>query len=191
MHPVERCAIPMRGHQILRPGPGFQRQVGGVAIIGVEHHMTGLGHGLHQVEQGQRPHPRPTIIIARPGGDAVDIIQPFRLRQGLKRRPIEDQPVRHQPIHPQPPFVAANGGLHAQIQHREIGHQSLPRWQAGFRVGMRASQQAPFAGPFLLPGHQLLPAGGDGVCCDIVHGLLRHAGLGVQRPIRGAQWARH
>ena len=134
--------------------------------------MAGLGHGLHQVQQRQRPHPRPAIIIARPGGDAVNIIQPFRLRQGLKRRPIKDQPVRHQPIHPQPPFVAANGGLHAQIQHRKIGHQTLPRRQAGFGVGMHAGQQPALPGPFLLLRHQFLPAGGDGVCCDIVHGLL-------------------
>jgi len=54
-------------------GEIFQREVGGVAVMGMQHDVTRLAARPAGIEKVAGRKPLPLVVVARPGGDAMDV----------------------------------------------------------------------------------------------------------------------
>lgn len=61
------------GKQRILGGKIFQREVGGVAVMGMQRYEAGILAGLADREQLARRETFPLVVVARPGGDAMDV----------------------------------------------------------------------------------------------------------------------
>ena len=77
------------GEQGVLGGKILQRQVGGVAVMGMQHHEARLLARPAGVKQIAGRKPLPLIVVARPGRDAMDVGQELRLRLRGELREIQ------------------------------------------------------------------------------------------------------
>jgi hypothetical protein len=77
---LQRHARPAMHEQGVFRGKIFQRQIGGVTVMGIQHDMAGFIARLARIEQIAGRQPLPLIVVARPGGHAMDVGDQFGLR---------------------------------------------------------------------------------------------------------------
>ena len=65
------------GEQGVFGGEIFQREIGGVAVMGMQHDEARFLARLAGIEQIAGRKPFPLIVVARPGGDAMDVGDEF------------------------------------------------------------------------------------------------------------------
>ncbi len=97
----------MREQGVFR-GKIFQREVCGVAVVGMQHHEPGFIARLagHQKIVGREP--LPLIVVARPGGDAMDVGGEFCLRLCEKLRKIPEDRLLDRAVDIEPPALLRN-----------------------------------------------------------------------------------
>jgi hypothetical protein len=153
---LERCARPAMREQRVLAGKIFQREVGGIAVMGMQHHEARFIARLagHQKIVGREPFP--LIIIARPGGDAVDVGGEFCLRLPGELREIPENRFFHRAVDVEPPAFPRNLRRQAEIEDGPIPGQMLSRRQA-LLLGPRgfSGEEFALARPALLAARQL------------------------------------
>ena len=88
----ERDAVVRDGeHRVIVGADVGQRDVGGVAAVAVEHHRVGFGQHLELVEEAAEQHALPSVVVARPVGDAVDVVVRFSRAERGELLVVEDQ----------------------------------------------------------------------------------------------------
>src|SRR5690349_1539565 len=89
-------------------GEILQREVCGVAVIGMQHDETCISARLASLQQLPRRQPRPLIVVARPGGDAMNVRDDFRLRLRVKLTEIPEYGIVDRTVDIEPPTLARN-----------------------------------------------------------------------------------
>ena len=77
---LQRLARPAVREQGVLGGEILQREIGGVAVMGMQHHEPRLVARLAGHQQIAGGEPFPLVVVARPGGDAMDVGDELRLR---------------------------------------------------------------------------------------------------------------
>jgi hypothetical protein len=159
MLPLEGCARPGVGEQVLRPREIGHCQVRRVAVVAGQRDEARLVlHPRHLEQRGDRD-ALPQVVVAAPLRDAVDVVDALDLRQGAECVEREPHRRRDQPLDAQAPIGRRHRRLHAEIEHGKVLHQPLAgRQPIALRRRGGARQQAPFARPLLLGRDQLVLA---------------------------------
>ena len=147
---LQRHARPAVHEQGVFGGKVIQRQIGGVAVMAMQHDVAGLQARLAGVEEIARRQPLPLIVIARPGGHAMDVGDAFGLRLRGELCEVPEDRMFDRAVDVEPPAVAGNLRRHAEIEHRPVPGEVLSGRQALlFRPGGLAGEEAALARPAL------------------------------------------
>src|SRR3954447_24775613 len=147
---------PAMGEQCILGCKVVQREVGGVAVMGMQHDEARILARLAGREQLARSEPLPLIVVARPGRDAVDVGGEPRLLLGGELGKGPEHGGLDCAVDVEPPALARNWRHDAEIEHRPVFCQMLAGRQALiFRARDLAGQKAAFARPFFLRARQL------------------------------------
>jgi hypothetical protein len=144
------------GEQGVLGGKIFQRKVGGVAVVRMQHHEPGLfaRPAGHQQVAGRKS--LPLIVVARPRRDAVNVGEELGLRLRGELRKIPENRIFYRAIDVEPPALARDVRRQAEIEHRPVACEVLPWRQARvFGAGDLAGEEAALARPSLLAARQL------------------------------------
>ena len=153
---ADRLAVPAPGQQHVVGREVGQRHVGRVGVVGMEDDVLRGGLGLHQLQQIARAHALPPVVVARPGGDAVDVGRERGLGQVGELAPFPGRGALDLAVDEQAPGMGRDLGLDAEIEHRPVLDLALAGRQA-LRMGRRLAGQQPAAlGPLLLAVYQLV-----------------------------------
>ena len=156
MFPADRLAVPAPGQQHVVGGEIRQRHVGLVGVVGVEDDVLHVGLGLHQVDQGARGNALPHIVVARPGGDAVDVGGQRDLGQIGELPPLQ---VIGFSTSPSTNRRQACSGISGWMPRSSTGQFSTRRWPGGRRshgAAVLPVSSRPSARPLLLAVDQLV-----------------------------------
>ena len=137
-------------------GEILQREIGGVAVMGMQHHEARLVARPAGVEQVAGRKPLPLIVVARPGGHAMDVGDEFRLRLRGELRKIPEDRIFDRAVDVEPPALARNVRRQAEVERRPVPGQMLSRRQALLLgTGGLAGEEAALLRPALLAARQL------------------------------------
>src|SRR6266851_10253685 len=101
-------------------------QVGRVTAIAMDENVACLRLERHQLHQLADLNPLPTVVVARPGGDAMEIRRLARRRQLAQFFPAKPQGILDQSKHPKIPFGRIEARCRPVAQDRKTGNQVLP-----------------------------------------------------------------
>src|ERR1700685_3231132 len=96
----------------------------------MRHDEARLVARLAGMEQIADRKPLELVVVARPGGDAMDVGDEFRLRLREKLRKIPEDRMLHRAVDVQPPALARDVRHHAEIEDGPVPGQMLPGRQA-------------------------------------------------------------
>src|SRR6516164_11372321 len=108
----------------------FQCEIGGVAVVGMQHDKAGVLVRPARAEEIAGGKSLPLVVVARPGGDAVDIGDESRLRLRRECRKIPEQGVFNGAVDVEPPALARNTGREPKIERRPVLREVLPGRQS-------------------------------------------------------------
>ena len=153
---LQRLAGPAMGEQGVFGGKIFQRQIGGVAVMRMQHHEPRLVARPAGVEEIAGRKPFPLIVVARPCRDAVDVGHELALRLRGELREIPEDRIFDRAVNVEPPALARNVRRQPEIERRPVLGQMLSRRQA-LLLGPRdlSGEEFSLARPALLAARQL------------------------------------
>jgi hypothetical protein len=144
------------GEQRVFGGEIFQRQIGGVAVIAVQHDRASVLAWLASFEQLPRRQARPLVVVARPRGHAMDVGDDVCLRLRKKLRKIPEDRIVDRTIDVEPPAFARYLRRQSEIERRPVPRQMLPGRQPRlFGTRGRAGEETALLRPALLAARQL------------------------------------
>src|SRR5208282_613116 len=154
---AQGLALPARGEKHVAACELGERHVGGVAVVALEDDVPGLGLGSGERQDVLGTHPLPTVVVARPGGHAMNVGARAATRQGRESGPLPARRAPHQAVDREAPARGRQHRLDAEIEHRPVLDLALAGRQALLpRISALAGQEAALARPFLLAGNELL-----------------------------------
>src|SRR5260370_14758351 len=137
-------------------GKILQRQIGGVAVMGMEHgkpRFVARPAGIKEIAGRQ---PRPLVVVARPRGHAMDVGSELCLRLRRELRKIPENRILNRAVDVEPPALAGNLRRKAEVEGGPVPGQMLPRRQALLlRAGSLSGEEAALSRPALLAAGQL------------------------------------
>ena len=141
-------------------GKILQRQIGGVAVMGMQHHearFVARPAGIQEIAGRQS---FPLVVVARPGGHAMDVGGEFRLRLRGELRPIPEDRMLDRAVDVEPPALAGNVRRQAEVEGRPVPGQMLSRRQPLlFGANGLSGEEAALARPALLAARQFADRG--------------------------------
>src|SRR5262245_27818161 len=114
------------------------------------------GLGPHDREQVTGADAFPSVVVARPGGDAVDVGHKPRPGQVRELAPLPGHGILDLTVDEQPPGMVRYLGLDAEVEHRPGLDAALARRQALATWRQLAGEQATLLCPLALAVDKLL-----------------------------------
>src|SRR5271170_2467187 len=114
----DRLALPFVGKQHVVIVEMLERKVGRVAVVAVAHQMLRALERLDDRQDVAGADPLPPVVVARPGGHAMDIRGAVELRLGQEVLEGPDQRLGDQAVDRELPVPALDLGLDPEIEHR-------------------------------------------------------------------------
>src|SRR5262249_52006184 len=102
-----------------------QRQIGRIAAVAMDENESRFRLELHQLHEVADLDAFPTVVEARPGGDAMEIRDLSGTRQLLKLFPVEQQRIFDQADHAEVPFCRIKTRRRTVAQYWKVGNESL------------------------------------------------------------------
>ena len=173
---MQRRARPAMREQGVLGGEIFQREVGGVAVMGMQHDVARLLARLTGRQEVAGREPLPLVVVARPGRDAMDVGDEFRLRLGGELGKIPEDGMLDRAVDVEPPALARNLRRQPKVEDGPVFRQVLARRQA-LLFGARdlSGEEFSLARPALLAARQLAVRGRvvlfGHICLDMSHAI--------------------
>src|SRR5579871_1140430 len=153
---LERLARPAMGEQGICGGEIVQGEIGGVAVMAVQHHEGCIPARLADRQQIAGGEALPLVVVARPGGDAMNVRDKLRLPLGHELRKIPEHGMFDGAIDVEPPALARDFRREPEIEHRPVLREMLTRRQPLLvRPRHLAGEKPAFLRPALLGAGQL------------------------------------
>jgi len=106
----ERRAGPTVSEQGVISGKILQREIGGVAVGGMQDHEARFVARPAGIEEIAGREPLPLVVVARPGGHAMDVGHEFGLRLAGELRKIPEDRMLHRAVDVEPPALTGDVG---------------------------------------------------------------------------------
>src|SRR5262249_30281826 len=120
--------MPIRQHNVIVE-EFVELQVRRVTAVALDENVTGLSFESHHLNQFFDPDSLPTVVVARPGGDAMEVRSLSMGRQFAKFIPSKPERILDQSVQPEIPPVWIETGCRSVTQDRKSSDQSLTRWK--------------------------------------------------------------
>ena len=156
----EGFAVPGMDEHGVGSGEILERQVGGVAVVGVQDDEVGLRLGADEGEQVACGDAGPAVVVARPGGDAVHVGDGLALREGEEAGPVPCRLLVDEAEDAEFPLSRVDVRLDAEVEDGPVADEMLTRWEAvSALAGDPAGEEAALGGPALLGAGELAGVG--------------------------------